>query len=108
MLQYVWRLGEFYAWGVFACGKRKRSKRDLIGVSGRMFQQLGGCNAVIYYCPGRYSREIADELLNSPCHGAIWDFNLTRTMSFTGGSAGTTVYALRPLSLSCLSSALGA
>lgn len=46
--------------------------------------------------------------LNSPFHSAIWELNLTRIMSFTVGGASTTVYALRPLSLSYLSSALGA
>ncbi|KAL7274814.1 sugar transporter-like protein [Rhizina undulata] len=66
---------------VFSRGKGKHLRRTLIGASSQMFQQLGGCNAVIYYCPVLFQNSIG----------------LSRTMSMILGGVNSTVYALSTL-----------
>ncbi|KAI5801136.1 hexose carrier protein [Geopyxis carbonaria] len=66
---------------VFSRGKGKHLQRMLIGASSQMFQQLGGCNAVIYYCPVLFEESI----------------KLPRTLSLILGGVNATVYALSTL-----------
>ncbi|TGZ79868.1 sugar porter family MFS transporter [Ascodesmis nigricans] len=66
---------------VFSRGKGQHLRRMLIGSSSQMFQQLGGCNAVIYYCPVLFEESI----------------NMSRTMSLILGGVNATVYAISTL-----------
>jgi len=66
---------------VFTRGKGKHLHRMLIGASSQMFQQLGGCNAVIYYCPVLFEESI----------------KLDRTLSHILGGVNATVYACSTL-----------
>lgn len=66
---------------VFSRGKGQHLRRMLIGASSQMFQQLGGCNAVIYYCPVLFENSIG----------------LSRTMSLVLGGVNATVYAASTL-----------
>jgi hypothetical protein len=40
---------------MFTGGPSQHRRRIIIGVSSQFFQQIGGCNAVIYYCPILFS-----------------------------------------------------
>jgi sugar porter (SP) family MFS transporter len=66
---------------VFSRGKGQHLRRMLIGASSQMFQQLGGCNAVIYYCPVLFEQSIG----------------LSRTISLILGGVNATVYAASTL-----------
>ncbi|KAF8539588.1 general substrate transporter [Trichophaea hybrida] len=66
---------------VFSRGKGQHLRRMIIGASSQMFQQLGGCNAVIYYCPVLFEESI----------------KLDRTLSLVLGGVNATVYAFSTL-----------
>ncbi|KAI5789215.1 general substrate transporter, partial [Pyronema domesticum] len=66
---------------VFSNGKGQHLRRMLIGASSQMFQQLGGCNAVIYYCPVLFEESL----------------KLSRRMSLILGGVNATMYAMSTL-----------
>ncbi|CAK7905939.1 high-affinity glucose transporter 1 [[Candida] anglica] len=63
-------------------GRSKNLRRTLIGASAQIFQQLGGCNAVIYYAPVLYEQSLG----------------MTRLMSMILSGVTIIVYALFALS----------
>ncbi|CDK25786.1 unnamed protein product [Kuraishia capsulata CBS 1993] len=46
---------------IFKRDKTKNLERTLVGASSQIFQQLGGCNAVIYYAPLLYQNSLGME-----------------------------------------------
>ncbi|KKK12881.1 hypothetical protein P175DRAFT_0435517 [Aspergillus ochraceoroseus IBT 24754] len=46
---------------VFTGGKTQHFRRMLIGCSSQFFQQIGGCNAVIYYLPVLFKNSLGQE-----------------------------------------------
>ena len=63
---------------LFTSGKSQHTRRMLIGCSAQLFQQIGGCNAVIYYLP-----VLLEESLGQ-----------TRKISLVVAAANATCYAL--------------
>lgn len=63
---------------LFSNGKSQHMRRMLVGSSAQLFQQIGGCNAVIYYLP-----VLLEENLGQ-----------TRTISLVVAAANATCYAL--------------
>ncbi|BFZ60024.1 sugar transporter-like protein [Saitoella coloradoensis] len=72
-------------------GKTQHLRRTLLGASSQVFQQLGGCNAVIYYCPVLFENSV----------------HLDRTLSLVLGGVLATVYALSTLASFTLVEKLG-
>lgn len=64
---------------MFSNGPTQHFRRMLLGASSQIFQQIGGCNSVIYFCP-----VIFEEYLG-----------LSRTLSLILGGVNVTVYAMR-------------
>ncbi|KIY66349.1 general substrate transporter [Cylindrobasidium torrendii FP15055 ss-10] len=70
--------GELKIRHVFTGGASQHLRRTLVGASSQLFQQIGGCNAVIYFAPVIYESYIG----------------LDRQLSLILGGVNTTVYAL--------------
>ncbi|KIY47779.1 general substrate transporter [Fistulina hepatica ATCC 64428] len=71
-------IGELEIKHVLTGGPSQHLRRTLIGASTQFFQQVGGCNAVIYFAPVIYETYIG----------------LDRRMSLVLGGVNSTVYAL--------------
>lgn len=63
---------------LFTGGKTQHFRRMLLGASSQLFQQIGGCNAVIYYFPILFQKSIGQ----------------THTMSLLLGGVNMVVYAI--------------
>ncbi|KAI9837497.1 MAG: hypothetical protein M1819_007146 [Sarea resinae] len=63
---------------LFTGGKTQHFRRMLLGASSQFMQQIGGCNAVIYYCPVLFQDSL----------------NLSRTLSMILGGVNMVVYAM--------------
>ncbi|KAF8881539.1 general substrate transporter [Mucidula mucida] len=74
-LEYV---GELQIKHVFTSGPSQHFRRTLIGASSQLFQQIGGCNAVIYFAPVIFETYIG----------------LDRRLALILGGVNSTVYAL--------------
>ncbi|GAA5955370.1 hypothetical protein JCM21900_005791 [Sporobolomyces salmonicolor] len=72
------QLGVVKKRNMFTNGPTQHFRRMLCGASSQIFQQIGGCNSVIYFCP-----VIFEEYLNQ-----------TRQLSLILGGVNVTVYAL--------------
>ncbi|GAA5988946.1 hypothetical protein JCM5350_007491 [Sporobolomyces pararoseus] len=71
-------LGAIKKRNMFSNGPTQHFRRMLLGSSSQVFQQIGGCNAVIYFLP-----VIFEEYLG-----------LTRTLSLILGGVAVTIYAM--------------
>lgn len=71
-------LGAVKKRNMFSNGPTQHFRRMLLGASSQVFQQIGGCNSVIYFCP-----VIFEEYLG-----------LSRTLSLILGGVNVTVYAM--------------
>ncbi|GAA6061804.1 hypothetical protein JCM10212_004860 [Sporobolomyces blumeae] len=71
-------LGAVKKRNMFSNGPTQHFRRMLCGASSQIFQQIGGCNSVIYFCP-----VIFEEYLH-----------LSRTLSLILGGVNVTVYAM--------------
>ncbi|GAA6017780.1 hypothetical protein JCM11491_004616 [Sporobolomyces phaffii] len=74
-------LGDIKKRNMFSNGPSQHFRRTLLGASSQIFQQIGGCNSVIYFCP-----VIFEEYLG-----------LDRTLSLILGGVNVTVYAMAAL-----------
>ncbi|CEQ42903.1 SPOSA6832_04782 [Sporobolomyces salmonicolor] len=72
------QLGVVKKRNMFTNGPTQHFRRMLCGASSQIFQQIGGCNSVIYFCP-----VIFEEYLNQ-----------SRQLSLILGGVNVTVYAL--------------
>ncbi|GAA5838561.1 hypothetical protein JCM3766R1_006011 [Sporobolomyces carnicolor] len=70
-------LGAIKKRNMFSNGPTQHFRRMLLGSSSQVFQQIGGCNSVIYFCP-----VIFEEYLG-----------LSRTLSLILGGVNVTIYA---------------
>lgn len=70
--------GEIRKKDMLTSGNTQHLRRTLLGASSQLFQQIGGCNAVIYFAPVIYETYIG----------------LPRQLSLILGGVNTTVYAL--------------
>ncbi|KAL7412856.1 general substrate transporter [Mrakia frigida] len=78
---------------LFVGGKKQHFRRMAVGASSQIFQQLGGCNAVIYYATVLFEQSIGLETrLALVLGGALTSFFLVETLGrrkmFLIGSAG--------------------
>ncbi|KAH8825541.1 general substrate transporter [Flagelloscypha sp. PMI_526] len=78
ILEALENLGELKIKHVFTGGPSQHFRRTLIGASTQFFQQIGGCNAVIYFAPVIFETYIG----------------LPRTLALILGGVNSTVYAL--------------
>lgn len=62
---------------LFTGGKTQHFRRAMLGASSQFFQQVGGCNAVIYFCPLLFENSI----------------NLSHNMALLLGGVNAIVYA---------------
>lgn len=56
---------------VFTGGKTQHSRRMLLGSSSQFFQQIGGCNAVIFYRPVLFQQSVGQTHLMSMILGGV-------------------------------------
>ncbi|ODM15619.1 hypothetical protein SI65_08853 [Aspergillus cristatus] len=56
---------------VFTGGKTQHFRRMLLGSSSQFFQQIGGCNAVIYYLPVLFEQSVGQSHLMSMILGGV-------------------------------------
>lgn len=56
---------------VFTGGKTQHFRRMLLGSSSQFFQQIGGCNAVIYYLPVLFEQSVHQSPLMSMILGGV-------------------------------------
>ncbi|KAA8649322.1 hypothetical protein EYZ11_011634 [Aspergillus tanneri] len=56
---------------VFTGGKTQHFRRMLLGSSSQFFQQVGGCNAVIYYLPVLFNQSLGQDHLMSMILGGV-------------------------------------
>ncbi|KAK0451568.1 general substrate transporter [Armillaria borealis] len=71
-------VGELQIKHVFTSGPSQHFRRTLIGASSQLFQQIGGCNAIIYFAPVIFQTYIG----------------LDRQLALILGGVNSTVYAL--------------
>ncbi|KIY64148.1 general substrate transporter [Cylindrobasidium torrendii FP15055 ss-10] len=71
-------IGELQIKHVFTGGPSQHLRRTLVGASSQLFQQIGGCNAVIYFAPVIYETYVG----------------LDRRLALVLGGVTSTVYAL--------------
>ncbi|GAA5920252.1 hypothetical protein JCM6882_007913 [Rhodosporidiobolus microsporus] len=72
------QLGVIKKRNMFTNGPTQHFRRMLVGSSSQIFQQIGGCNSVIYFCPVIFQQYL----------------NLDRQLSLILGGVNVTVYAL--------------
>ncbi|KAB8227616.1 general substrate transporter [Aspergillus alliaceus] len=56
---------------VFTGGKTQHCRRMLLGASSQFFQQIGGCNAVIYYLPVLFKKSLGQDEFMSMILGGV-------------------------------------
>jgi hypothetical protein len=56
---------------VFTGGKTQHCRRMLLGASSQFFQQIGGCNAVIYYLPVLFEKSLGQTPFMSMILGGV-------------------------------------
>lgn len=105
--------GNFGIKDMFTGGPTQHFRRMLLGISSQFFQQIGGCNAVIYYSPILFLNTLNTTPLFSQLMGGVDMivyalFSLTsfftvervgRRKIFLIGSAGQGVIKSRPLNM---------
>ncbi|KAJ3922236.1 general substrate transporter [Lentinula edodes] len=78
IIEALQNVGELQIKHVLTGGPSQHLRRTLIGASSQLFQQIGGCNAVIYFAPVIYEQYIG----------------LDRRLALILGGVNSTVYAL--------------
>ncbi|KAF9068172.1 hypothetical protein BDP27DRAFT_1224731 [Rhodocollybia butyracea] len=78
IIEALENVGDLQIKHVLTRGPSQHLRRTLIGASSQLFQQIGGCNAVIYFAPVIYQQYIG----------------LDRRLSLILGGVNSTVYAL--------------
>ncbi|PKX89128.1 hexose carrier protein [Aspergillus novofumigatus IBT 16806] len=67
---------------VFTGGKTQHCRRMLLGASSQFFQQIGGCNAVIYYLPVLFEKSLGQTPFMSMILGGVNMVVLSMVIAF--------------------------